>query len=145
MLLEKIQADLNNAMKERDANKLKALRMLFAAIKNEEIKKRPKSLEEADVLRIVKSEVKKLKDAVEQFRSGGREDLVKEYEEDIGALGQYMPEAMPEEEVRKIVKDKVATSDDKNFGIVMKQIMAELNGQADGGLVSRIVKEELGR
>jgi len=143
MLLDKIQADLSIAMKERDVNRLKALRMLFAAIKNEEIKKRPESLEEVDVPRIVKSEVKKLKDAIEQFRSGGREDLVKEYEEDAVVLGRYMPEEMSEEEVRKVVKEKVATSGDKNFGLIMKEVMTELKGQADGGLVSRIVKEEL--
>ena len=145
MLLEKIQADLSRAMKEKDVNRLKALRMLFAAIKNEEIKKRPESLEESDIQRIVKSEVKKLKDAVEQFRSGQREDLVKEYEEDMGVLVQYMPEEMSEEEVRRSVKEKVAISDDKNFGLIMKEVMTELKGQADGGLVSRIVKEELSK
>ena len=96
MLLEKIQADLSRAMKEKDVNRLKALRMLFAAIKNEEIKKRPESLEESDIQRIVKSEVKKLKDAVEQFRSGQREDLVKEYEEDSKFLTIKHSKNLPE-------------------------------------------------
>ncbi|MBU1179969.1 GatB/YqeY domain-containing protein [Patescibacteria group bacterium] len=142
-LLETIQSDIIQAMKARDEKKLKALRMLSAAIKNEEIEKRPQELEEADILNVIRREVKKLNDAILQFKEGGREDLVKEYEEEAEILKQYTPKEMPEEEVRKVVQEKVSASEDKNFGNIMKGVMAELKGQADGGTVSRIVREEM--
>lgn len=154
MLLEKIQGDLKSAMKNKNEKELSAVRMLVAAVKNEEIAKRPKALEGADVVAVIKREIKKLKDGVEQFRQGGREDLATQYEEEIKILGRYLPEEIGEEEIRKIVKAKIAGATDpsspeaskgqgKNFGVIMKQVMAELKGKADGALVSKIVKEEL--
>lgn len=143
MLLEKIQEDLKSAMKEKKEKELGAIRMLVAAVKNEEIAKRPKTLEEADVVVVVKREIKKLKDGAEQFRQGGREELALQYEEEIKFLGKYLPAEAGEEEVRKVVKNVVEKATDRNFGTVMKAVMAELKGRADGALVSRIVKEEL--
>lgn len=143
MLLEKIQEDLKSAMKDKREKELGAIRMLIAAVKNEEIAKRPKALEEADVAAVIKREIKKLKDGAEQFRQGGREDLAAQYEEEMKILGKYLPEEIGEEGIRRIVKAKLAEATDKNFGVIMKQVMAELKGKADGALVSKIVKEEL--
>lgn len=145
MLLETIQSDITKALKDKDKEKLKALRMLAAAIKNEEIDKRPKELEEADVLNVIKREVKKLKDAIGEFKKGGREDLAQEYGDEAEVLDKYLPEQLSEEEIRKVVREKIAASDEINFGAIMKDAMAELKGEADGGLVSRIVKEELNK
>ena len=145
MLIDQIQSDLVSAMKAKNAEKLKALRMLSTAIKNEEIKKRPDKLTEGDVQSIAKQEVKKLNDAISQFKGGGRDDLAKEYAKESDFLKEYLPEEIPEEDVRKVVLEKVASSEDKNFGAIMKAVMSELKGEADGGLVSRLVKEELGK
>jgi uncharacterized protein YqeY len=142
-LSEIIQNDLKLAIKNRNEKETSAIRMLVAAVKNEEIAKRPKVLEETDVAAVIKREIKKLKDGIEQFRQGGRADLAESYEMEIKILGKYLPEEAGEDEIRKVVKAKLAEADDKNFGVVMKQVMAELKGKADGALVSRIVKEEL--
>ncbi len=141
MLLDKIQEDLKSAMKDRNEKELSAVRMLVAAIKNEEISKRPKVLEEADAEAVIKREIKKLKDGIEQFRAGGREDLAAQYEEEIKILGKYLPEEAGEEEVRRIAEEKFAAAGKKDFGSVMKAVMAELKGRAGGALVSRVVKE----
>lgn len=154
-LLENIQNDLKSAMKDKKEKELSAIRMLVAAVKNEEINKRPKALEDADVAAVIKREIKKLKDAVEQFASN-RSDLAAQYEEEIKFLGKYLPEEIGEDEVRRVVKAVAEKAADplspeaskgqgKNFGAVMKAAMAELKGKADGALVSKVVKEELGR
>ncbi|MFH1193713.1 MAG: GatB/YqeY domain-containing protein [bacterium] len=143
-LLDKIQSDLTSAMKSKSEKELGSLRILVAAVKNEEISKRPKALEEADIASVIKREVKKLKDGAEQFRGGGRNDLAEQYEEEIKILAKYLPEEAGEDEIRKAAKEKIAEATDKNFGLIMKQVMVEFKGKADGSLVSKIVKEELG-
>lgn len=142
-LLETIQADSIIALKEKKEKELRALRMLVAAIKNEEISKRPETLKEDDVISVVKREVKKLGDAVKDFIAGGREDLSEQYQEEAEILKKYLPEELGEDVIREIVKKKVVSSEDKNFGKIMKEVMVEIKGQADGGTISRIVKEEL--
>lgn len=144
MLSEKIQNDLKSAMKDKKEKELGAIRMLVAAIKNEEIAKRPGVMEEADVLAVIKREIKKLKDAIEQFVAGGRAELAAQYEGEIKVLSKYLPAEIGEEEVRKVVKEKILAAEDKSFGLIMKAAMAELKGAADGATVSRVVKEELG-
>ncbi|MFA5133188.1 MAG: GatB/YqeY domain-containing protein [Patescibacteria group bacterium] len=143
MLLDRIQEELKSAMKSKNEKETSVLRGLVAAVKNEEIAKRPKTLEEADVAAVIKREIKKLKDGIEQFNQGGRADLAESYESEIIILSKYLPEEASEDKIRKIVKEKIANSSDKNFGIIMKQVMAELKGTADGSLVSKITKEEL--
>ena len=142
-LLETIQSDLKEAMKAKEEKKTSTLRMLIAAVKNEEISKRPAVLEEADIAAVVKREIKKLNDALEQFRQGGREDLVASYKEEAEILKKYLPAELGEDEIRKIIKAEVVESSDKNFGVVMKAVMQELKGKADGTLVGKIVKEIL--
>jgi len=145
MLLKQINDDLKSAMKEKKELELGSLRMLLSAIKNEEIAKRPNELTEEDVLSVVKREIKKIKDAIVDFESGNRADLVSKYKEELTILEKYMPAQVSEEEVRKIVKEVVANVEDKNFGLIMKTVMIALKekGDVDGGLVSRIVKEEV--
>lgn len=144
MLLERIQFDLKNAVKEKNEKETAALRMLIAAIKNEEIAKRPAVLGEVDILAVAGREIKKLNDAVNDFLTGGRTDLAEKYREEIKILSRYVPERLSEEDTRRIVKDIVAKAAEKNFANVMKAAMAELKGRSDGALVSKIVKEEIG-
>lgn len=138
-----IQNDLRQAMKDKDAEKVRALRMLASAVKNEEIGKRPAVLEEADVIAVIRREIKKLKDAIEQFKQVKREDLIKSYQAEADIFGKYLPVEMSEEEIRAIIRKKLSESADKSFGAVMKAVMQELKGRAEGGVISRIVKEEL--
>lgn len=145
MLRQRLDNDLITAMKARDAFAVSVLRMLRAAIQNAEIEKRGE-LDEDTILALMKSEVKRLRDALEQFRSGGREDLVEKNEKEIAFLEKYLPAQLNDDALRAIVKDVIAGSGEvtpKDFGRVMSAAMKEAKGQADGGRVRAFVKEML--
>lgn len=145
MLRQRLDNDLITAMKARDAFAVSVLRMLRAAIQNAEIEKRGE-LDEDTILALMKSEVKRLRDALEQFRSGGREDLVEKNEKEIAFLEKYLPAQLNDDALRAIVKDVIAGSGEvtpKDFGRVMSAAMKEVKGQADGGRVRAFVKEML--
>lgn len=145
---ERINEDFKKALQERDVLKISVLRMLKAAIINREIEKRKKTegLDEEEVLGVVLSEAKKRKDAIGEYRKGGREDLARKEERELEMLSDYLPKEMPEDEVRKLAQaaiQKVGAVGLKDFGKVMGVLMPEIKGRADGELVSRIVKEML--
>lgn len=142
---EQINADLKEAMKAKEAVRLDVVRMMKTALKNFEIEKM-KELTDADALEVLGREVKKLKDAVEQFRAGGRADLVEKTEQEMKIIAAYLPAAMTEDEIKAIITAKVAAAENvtaKDFGRIMKEVSAETKGRADGGTVSRLVKEVL--
>ena len=144
-LTEKITGDAEQALKSRDAFALGALRMIRAAFKNAEIEAR-QSLTDEQAQAIIASEVKKLRDSLEQFRAGGRADLAEKAEREIALLSAYLPAQMTEEEVRTAVVSKVAElgAGPADAGQVTGALMKDLRGKADGGLVSKLVKEALG-
>jgi len=160
-LKEKIQADIKKAMVEKKTLEVSVLRMLMATILNKEKEKRAKlgkeekdlgkldelsKLNDEELIEAVSVEVKKRKDSIEQYGKGGRDDLVKQEKEELDILTKYMPEQMSEDEIRKIVKEKikeVSASGPQDTGKVMGVAMPQLKGKADGGLVSKIVQEEL--
>lgn len=147
-LQNQIKKDLISALKEKNEVKISVLRMLQSAIKNKEIevKKREEGLSDEEISQVVASEVKKRKDSVESYKSGGRDELAKKEEQEIEILKSYMPKQMPEEEVVKIVEKAIAdtgASSPQDMGKVMGKAMEELKGRADGNLVSKIVKDKL--
>lgn len=161
-LKEKIKQDTKEALLARDAARSGILRMLQAAIKNAEISKRTKlaksgstanldeaaNLNDEETSAVIKSEVKKIKDSIEQFGQGNRQDLVDQSKNELAVLEVYLPAQMPEADVRKIVKEVIGeagASGPKEMGKIIGAAMKKINGQADGGLVSKIVKEELGQ
>lgn len=159
-LKQQIQNDLKEAMKNKDAFLLGVLRMASAAMKNRELEKRAKlskteaiekldelsQLTDEEALAIMVSEAKKRKDAIEEFSKGGRADLAEKEGKELEALKKYLPEQIGEEEIRKIVVEAIArtgASSPKEMGKVMAALMPQVKGKADGGLVNKIVKEEL--
>ncbi|MFC1702905.1 GatB/YqeY domain-containing protein [Patescibacteria group bacterium] len=145
MLRQQLDNDFTTAVKARDAFAVSVLRMLRAAMKNAEIEKR-EELSEDEILALMKSEVKKLRDALEQFKSGGRDDLVQKNEQEIAFLGKYLPAQLDDTALRAIVKTVIVGLGEvtpKDFGRVMSAVMKEAKGQADGGRVSALVKEAL--
>lgn len=161
-LKEKIRAAVKKAMIEKSQLELSVLRMLMAAVLNKEKEKRAKlskseelekldelsKLNDEEVLEVVASEVKKRKDSIEQFEKGNRSDLAEKEKEELGILMAYLPEQMGEDEIRKLVKEKIAdlgASGPQDNGKVMGVLMPQLKGKAEGGLVGRIVQEELKR
>ncbi len=159
-LKEKIQTDIKKAMQEKGQLKVSVLRMLMAAVFNKEKEKRAKlskteeiekldelsKLTDEETMEAISSEAKKRKDSIEQYKKGNRQDLADQEKKELEILTTYLPEQMPEEEVRKIVKEKIneiGASTPQDTGKVMGAVMSELKGKAEGGLVNKIVQEEL--
>lgn len=143
-LKEKIYHQLISAQKAKDSAKVSTLRMLTAAIMNEEIKqqKREDGLNDDETIAIVSKQIKQRKDSIEQYKSGNREDLVATEEAELKILQEFMPEQMNDDDVRAVVKNAVA-SGLTDMGPLMGKVMGELKGQADGNIVRRIVEEEI--
>jgi uncharacterized protein YqeY len=144
MLLEQLDSDLKTALKEKDEVVVSALRNLKAAVKNSEIE-RQQPLSDADITQVIAKKVKQHRDSIESFAAGNRNDLVEHETAQMKVLQKYLPKQMDESEivavVQKIITDLSATQAD--FGKVMKAASAELKGKADGGIISKIVKENL--
>src|SRR3989338_167741 len=145
MLKEKLQQDLKDALKSGDSRKRMVLGMVIAAVKNKEIEKRSE-LGDEEIVAVITSEVKKRRDAVAQYEKGGRPELAEQEKQETNILMGYMPEQMPEEQIRAEVKKAIAETgakDVKEMGKVLGALMPKVKGKADGQLVSQIVKEEL--
>lgn len=144
-LISQFKEDLKQALVRKDSGTASSLRMLLASIKNEEIAK-GKELSDVDALAIVKSEVKKIKDSIQQFGAAGRDDLVESEEKDLAVLERYLPEQLSEEDIRKLVIEtisSVSAQGMKDMGRVIGAIMAKHSTEVDGAVVSKVVKEEL--
>jgi uncharacterized protein YqeY len=144
-LKEQLDADLKSAMLAKDTVKLSVVRMLKSAIKYREIELM-KPLDDAGVLQVITSEIKRHKDSVEQYRAGNRQDLVDQEEAEIRVLQTWLPAQLSEEALRALVDAAVASTGaagPRDMGKVMKALQPEVTGKADGKLVSELVKARL--
>lgn len=139
-----IQEKQYDAMKQKDADRLSVLRLLMTAIKNEEIELK-RELNDLEVEAIVGRQVKQLKDAIKDFESGGRHDLVQKNEKEIEILKEYLPEQLSDEELSKLVDKTIEqlSAGPGDIGKVMGKVMAEAKGKADGNKVRELVSREL--
>ena len=146
-LLEQISQDITEAMKARDAARLSALRMAKAALMNGEVSKgRP--LEEAEAQQVLASLIKQRRDSIDQFKTGGRQDLVDKETADLAVLERYAPPAASAEEIEQAVDATIKEAGSvgpKDMGRVMKAVMAALAGKTvDGKRVNEAVRAKLG-
>jgi uncharacterized protein YqeY len=144
MLQEKISKDMVEALKANDQIKTSTLRMLNSVIHNAVIAKRPKELEEADIVDIIAKQIKQRSESIEQFKKGNRPDLVDKETKELEILKSYMPGALSEEEVTKIVKDAIAQTGAKakqDMGKVMKEVMPKVKGRYDSKMLSELVNK----
>ena len=145
-LIDQITADITTAIKQRDQVSLAPLRMLKAALMNREVEK-GRALEEAEGLQVVNQLVKQRRDAVEQFRAGGRNDLADKEQGEIGFLTRYLPAVADEATVTQAIEAAVAetgAASMKDMGKVMKAVTARLAGSTvDGKALSEAVKKRL--
>jgi len=143
---EQIVADLNDAMKARDAVRTGTLRMVKAALMNRKIEA-GHELTDPEILSILAYLIKQRKDSVEQYTQGGRMELASKEEAEIKIIETYLPPALSDEDLDRIVTESVADSDAtsmKDMGKVMKTVMAKLAGQTvDGKIVSELVRSKL--
>jgi len=144
-VMERLNQDLKQAMKDKAALKLSVIRMVKAALKNEEINLgRP--LSEDDELTILTRELKQRRESLQEFEKAGREELAAKVREEIEVLSAYLPAQLSEEEIRAIVREVIAVTQaasKKDMGKVMGAVMPKVKGRADGSLVQKIVSEEL--
>ncbi len=143
---EKILADIKTAMIAKDSIKLNTLRFLNSAIKNKEIELRPTPLAVDDIMGVIKKIVKQRKESIEQFTTAGRQDLVDQESAELKVMEAYMPSQMTKEQVEKLVTDVIAATGAKtvkDMGNVMKECQARSGGQADGKMMSEIIKSKL--
>lgn len=152
-LRARLDADLKEALKAGEKIRASAIRMLLAAVKTREVAEdrrgdRRAPLPDSEVLQVIASACKQRRDSIEQFRAGGRQDLVEKETAELAVLEAYLPRALTPEEVRAAVAEAIretgATSP-RDMGKVMSRLMSELAGRADGKLVSELVREALGK
>jgi len=147
-LKEKIEEDLKNAQKEKNELTISVLRMLRAAILNAEIAAMRKKFVDEDVLKVIAGEVKKHKDSIAEYEKGGRNDLVEKEKREMEILMKYLPAQLGEEEIKKIVEEKIkelGASGPGDFGKVMGAVMKVVAGRAGGEVVGKVVREMLAK
>ena len=144
MLEEKIESDLTQAMKAKNEVVVSALRNLKAEMKNTAIAK-GEALTDEEVLKVLAKKVKQHKDSIENFAQGQRDDLIQTESAQMAVLSEYLPQQLDEAAVKKLVLDVIANTKatPQDFGRVMKEVMVQAAGRADGKVVSKLVKENL--
>ena len=146
-LLKQIEQDFIKSLKEKNTEQLSLLRLLKSAIKNKSIELGA-DISQDQVIQLIKSEVKKRRESIEAYVSGGRQELADKEQREINFLQIYLPAQMSEQEIKTIIASTVETWDNdkkQNFGLVMRAVMQALKGSSDGQTVSRLVKEFLGQ
>lgn len=136
-----------SAMKNRDKETLNVVRMLKAAVQNEQIEL-GHDLNSNEEIAVMAREYKQRKESLEEFEKAGREDLINQAKNELSIVEKYMPKQLSKDEVTKIVKevvDELNASSMKNFGQVMGSVMPKVQGKADGKLVNQVVKEQLSK
>jgi len=144
-LVDTLRKDMFQASKDGDINKSDILKIALASITNAQIEMEDE-LSDIDIEKILRKEVKKIKDSIEQFEKLGREDLLSKERTQLEVLESYLPELMDEEEVRKVIEKKInelGAKDMRDMGKVMGAVMKELNGKTDGNTVKNIVQKLL--
>ncbi len=143
--VQRLTDDMKAAMKSKDREALDAIRFLLSQVKNAEIDKpNRESLTEEEFTKVVRKLVKNAEEAIEQYRDGDRSDLITEEEKKIEIWKQYLPQQLSDDELRTIVQDVLAQNPDQDqMGPLIGQVMGRVQGRADGGSVSRIVREEM--
>jgi uncharacterized protein YqeY len=144
-LEERLVEEMKQAMKSNDRLKLSAIRMIRSSIKNKEIEQR-KTLDDDGILRVIQGMVRKGEESIEQFKIGGRMDLVEKETKEIETLKSFLPQPLSREEVLEIINqtiEETKASSLKDIGKVMKSVMPKLGGKVDGSLVNQLVKEKL--
>jgi uncharacterized protein YqeY len=146
MIKEQLTEDMKVALKAGDKLRLSVVRMLMSEIKNEKIAKGAE-LDEAAERRVVMSYAKKRKEAMDAARAGGREEIAQREQAELDITMSYLPKQLSDDELRVVVKKHVDASGatgKEAFGVVMKSVMTEVGGQADGKIISSLVREMLG-
>ncbi|NNE91271.1 MAG: GatB/YqeY domain-containing protein [Verrucomicrobiales bacterium] len=143
-----ITEDMKTAMREKNTVALGTIRMLKSSIKNAAIEKGGANaeLDDGEVIVVIRKEVKKRQDSIEQYESAGRDELAAKEKEEIEVLNQYLPQPLAEAEISKLVDEAIAevgATSRKEMGQVMKMLNEKVAGRADGKTLSQAVMAKL--
>ncbi len=144
-LRSQLETDMKAAMRARDNEKRDAIRYVLSAVKNAEIDKRAELTPDEEV-KLIRLQVKQRQDSIEQFRSGGREDLAAKEESQVTILEKYLAQQMSDEELREFVKQGIAETGaegPKDMGKVMGILNPRTGGRVDGKRLSSVVRDAL--
>jgi len=144
-LTERLLEDLRNAMRQRDEVRRSTIRLVRAAIQNEEIAQR-KPLDDPAIIRVLSSMLRQHQESIAEFRRGNREDLVEREEAELAILRQYMPEQLSLQEITDLSRQAIAAvgaTGPSDMGRVMGRLMPQVFGRAEGAQVSQVVNELL--
>jgi uncharacterized protein len=148
-LHERLDSDLKEAMRAKDAARLSVLRMLKSALKYAAIAKTGSEAElsEAEAVQVIRKQVKQRQDSIESFEKGGRAELASKEKEELSMLSAYLPQAMGPDELAKVVSETIAevgATSKAQMGSVMKALQAKVAGSVDGRTLSAEVQKQLG-
>jgi uncharacterized protein YqeY len=144
-LEERILDDMKTAMKVGNKAAVETLRLLRAQLKDSRIDKRA-DLTDREVEQVIATAAKRRKESIKLFKQGQRDDLVQKEQEELEIILAYLPEQLSEDTLKELIEQKVRAlnvSGDKDIGLVMKAVMPEVKGKADGTLVQKMVRELL--
>ncbi len=144
-LIAEIEAELTDAMRERDDVRRDALRLILASLRSAE-KELQRPLHEDEELQVLQRERKRRVEAAEAFRTAGREEQAEKEEDELDVLEEFMPEPLSEEELEEIVDHVIAevgATSVRDIGRVMADVMPQVSGRVDGSAVSQLVREKL--
>jgi uncharacterized protein YqeY len=147
-LQERVDSDLKEAMRAKDATKLGVLRMLKSALKYAAIAKSgaEAELSDGEAVQVIRKQAKQRQDSIESFEKGGRAELADKEKEELAILNSYLPQAMSADELAKIVRETIAevgATSKAQMGAVMKGLQAKVSGRADGKTLSAEVQKQL--
>lgn len=141
-LQERIQQELKAAMLAKDVDRLSTIRLLKSAIGYAQIERKTDTLSDAEVVVLIQKEVKKRRDASEQYRNGGRPELAEKETKEISVLEQFLPVPLSSEELDQLVRvtiQETGATSKKEMGAVIKAVQAKAAGRADGKAISALV------
>ena len=145
-LQERVDSDLKDAMRARDAGKLNVLRMLKSALKYAAIEKPDGVLDDSAATQVIRKQVKQRQDSIESFEKGGRPELAAREKEEMEMLNAYLPKGLGAEELSALVRETIAevgATSKAQMGVVMKAVQAKAGGRADGRTLSAEVQKQL--
>jgi len=147
-LQERVDSDLKEAMRAKDATKLGVLRMLKSALKYAAIAKSDAEAElsDAEAVQVIRKQAKQRQDSIESFEKGGRAELADKEKQELAILNTYLPQGMTPDELAKVVRETIAelgATSKAQMGAVMKALQAKVGGRADGKTLSSEVQKQL--
>ena len=146
-MLNKLMIDMRKAMKEKEKKRVQAIRNIVSLVKSKQIDS-GKNLSDKEIILIIQSHAKKLKDSIEQYKKGNREDLARDEKVELNYTESYLPEQLNESELRVIVTELInsmGAKSLKDMKDIMPKLMQQISGKGDGKMASNIVREILSR